>query len=808
MSRSTKRNLKAPFHNLSSRLQVERLEDRSLPSCNTISGYVYYDMNNNGLFDPGETPIANSSIELRNANNIVVGSTFTDANGFYEFDHDATLSATNETLTRTVTFSETQTNFTLQGALEKFDPSLGELQSIEIRHSGAITSEIQVENYSNISASNISGTVAGNLTLTGPGLNNVLNISGYAGSFQASIFDGITDFAGTSGASLGQKTATGLNTITLTGAAMNSYIGAGTVTLTESGIATSSAAGGGNVDVRIRSTGQSTITVIYHYIKPPCLAPGNYKIIQTQQPPSYFDGRESRNGTVIPNTIGTDFINVSLTNVDLVNNNFGELKETTLSGNVWHDANNNGIRELNEDPIAGALLTLLGPGGTRTTTTDAAGYYEFTRLDPGTYSLREAQPAGFLDGKDNAGTKGGTVVNAGTLGALGIGDPTVDQIRDITLQAGDNSQNNDFGEIRPASIAGHVYYDANDNGVFEPGETPLAGVKVTLTGFNDLGPVSLTMNTNAAGAYKFSNLRPGTYALAETQPTSYLDGKDTIGTPGGITGNDLFSNINLVAGFDGVNNDFGEIKGDTPGAPLPKTVLPWGTLPVISKVQVTAIPVPTAIDPTLRAQMSFVVATHMTLTRVQLSAAQTLAAVKQLNAGMTQRAYVAKVMTSNAYYAAQAGNIYKAVFRRPPTVRERAQTVAALKAGASEMTIKENLFTSAAYLNRYPTPTALATALARDILNRIPGTVATQNLLQSMSNQPLNDVVRELLMSDDALANQIDNVYRLALRRAATPAEVQTWTAPIRSGAVTTEGLAQRLLASAEFYQLAFNKVR
>ena len=37
------------------------------------------------------------------------------------------------------------------------------------------------------------------------------------------------------------------------------------------------------------------------------------------------------------------------------------------------------------------------------------GYYQFTNLAPGTYSVRELQPTGWLDGKDTAGSHGGTV---------------------------------------------------------------------------------------------------------------------------------------------------------------------------------------------------------------------------------------------------------------------------------------------------------------------------------------------------------------------------------------------------------------
>src|SRR5258707_13493352 len=84
------------------RLEIEGLEQRALMSCNSISGFVYNDANGNGLFDAGEKPIANSSIELRNASGVVVGSTTTNANGFYQFYPDPTLDTAPSTLTCTV----------------------------------------------------------------------------------------------------------------------------------------------------------------------------------------------------------------------------------------------------------------------------------------------------------------------------------------------------------------------------------------------------------------------------------------------------------------------------------------------------------------------------------------------------------------------------------------------------------------------------------------------------------------------------------------------------------------------------------
>jgi len=119
--------------------------------------------------------------------------------------------------------------------------------------------------------------------------------------------------------------------------------------------------------------------------------------------------------------------------------------------------------------------------------------------------------------------------------------------------------------VKPASLTGYVYDDENNNGL-RTGEVAIAGVTVTLTGTNDLGAsVSVVKTTNSSGLYQFAGLRPGTYVLTETQPVGYLDGKDTIGTPGGTKTNDKFSGIALNEGVNGTENNFGEIGATIDG---------------------------------------------------------------------------------------------------------------------------------------------------------------------------------------------------------------------------------------------------
>ncbi|MBL8186821.1 MAG: carboxypeptidase regulatory-like domain-containing protein [Acidobacteria bacterium] len=102
-----------------------------------------------------------------------------------------------------------------------------------------------------------------------------------------------------------------------------------------------------------------------------------------------------------------------------------------------------------------------------------------------------------------------------------------------------------------ASVAGRVINDANANGKNDPGELPIPGVTINLSG----NGVNLTTTTNASGDYLFESLMPGTYRVTEVNLPNYLD---TGVLPGvGNTAIDL-NNINadLEAGEDSIENNF------------------------------------------------------------------------------------------------------------------------------------------------------------------------------------------------------------------------------------------------------------
>ena len=87
-----------------------------------------------------------------------------------------------------------------------------------------------------------------------------------------------------------------------------------------------------------------------------------------------------------------------------------------LSGFVYFDVNNNGIKDAGELPIVGVTITLTGTATAGTNTSRQSDrqdarrrLYKFENLAPGTYQIKETQPQFVIDGKATAGSQGGTV---------------------------------------------------------------------------------------------------------------------------------------------------------------------------------------------------------------------------------------------------------------------------------------------------------------------------------------------------------------------------------------------------------------
>ncbi len=562
----------------------------------SISGRVYRDNNNNGLIDSGENGIGQVQLELLVGGQPTGITTVTAADGTYLFLGLEPL--------KTYGVRETQPSGYYDG-LDTPGTAGGQAQNPGDQITGVFLNVNQQAihyNFGELQPSNLTGFVYGDLNNNGnmegnePGIAGVLielldangNSTGlttttdangqYAflgiqpGTYQvretqpAGYYDGL-DSAGSVGG-VAHNPGDLITDINIgAGVTADSYKFGELVPSTLTGFVYGDLNNNGNMegnepgiagvliellDANGNSTGLTTQTDAngqYAFVD---IQPGTYQVRETQ-PAGYYDGLDSAGsvGGVAhnPGDLITD-INIA-PGVTANSYKFGELVPSTLTGFVYGDLNNNGNMEGNEPGIAGVLIELLDANGNTTgltTTTDANGQYAFVDILPGTYQVRETQPAGYYDGLDSAGSVGGVAHNPGDL------------ITDINIGPGVTANSYKFGELVPSTLTGFVYGDLNNNGNMEGNEPGIAGVSIELLDAygNSTG---LTTITDANGQYAFYGIKPGTYQVRETQPTGYYDGLDSAGSAGGIAHNpgDLISNISLGAGVTATSYKFGEL---------------------------------------------------------------------------------------------------------------------------------------------------------------------------------------------------------------------------------------------------------
>jgi protocatechuate 3,4-dioxygenase beta subunit len=229
----------------------------------------------------------------------------------------------------------------------------------------------------------------------------------------------------------------------------------------------------------------------------------------------------------------------------------------SLSGYSYLDLDNDGVKDDGESAVVGALITLNNGSTTRT---DMNGFYLFTGLSAGTYTITQTQPGNYYDGKETVGTNNGGSGGGGTVNNTTVSNT----ISSVTVNSGNYYSGYNFGELLPTDIAGVAYYDLNGDGNRQDTETGRSGISVTLSGTNDFGQtVSVTDTTDSSGRYYFGNLRPSNASgYTITFPTSPGDvGTSDVGQVSGTTvgtrGTDQITNITLSTGNSGVNYDYG-----------------------------------------------------------------------------------------------------------------------------------------------------------------------------------------------------------------------------------------------------------
>jgi uncharacterized repeat protein (TIGR01451 family) len=533
----------------------------------------------------------------------------------------------------------------------------------------------------------------------------------------------------------------------------------------------------------------------------------------TETPPSgYLDGAVTV-GTS-GGTQGTENVsNIQLPpGTNATNYNFGELKGGSLAGFVYLDANNNGVMDAGDTGIGHVTLTLTGTDdhGTAVSqqaTSDSTGAYAFNGLRPGNYTITETPPSGYLDATDNPGTLGGT---AGQ-----------DVISAIQLGMGQAGTQYNFGEKLPPNA---------DMAIVKTASAPISsyGSQLTYTlAVTDNGPATaqgVTVTDTLPASETFVSASGPGWTVTNTGNTV------TATMPSMATG--TTSDITIVVTVPSYNTTLtntAKVTSQTPdnnptnnqstvttivqgpqGHPTPQNAPPLNIQGIIlSKNQLMGDPGTPFVTAQTLGNMALVEGAYETLTGSSPDIATTLGAVEQLNRGsLSAQQVVAAAWNSPAHFSRVANQLYNQYLGRNPTTAETQAVVQALQGGATTQSQAANLLTSPEYQQLHPSSAQLAYSLYQDVTGSTPDGVTQQSLAQSMGTETLSDFVGSLQTSSAALNRTITQVYLDTLRRDPTPAELALYAPQVQAGTLSADQLAQNLLASQEFYQLAYHAMK
>ncbi|MEF3273474.1 MAG: carboxypeptidase regulatory-like domain-containing protein, partial [Chloroflexus sp.] len=290
------------------------------------------------------------------------------------------------------------------------------------------------------------------------------------------------------------------------------------------------------------------------------LTPGTYYLVFSDIPAQYAispanqGSNDAVDSDVDPVTLRTASITLASSSNNSVIWDLGLYPRLTLGNLVWYDNNDNGVVDASETGISGVRVDLYRDSNANGqpdpaefvtfTTTDSNGNYRFTGLEQGDYIV-VIPTSNFTVGQPLYRHRSSTGSNGSASGPYepapdpdnnldnddnGTDDPVRGVIsRPITLNPsfepvtdGDDSNGNltlDFGFFEPLTLGNLVWNDLNNNGLVDSGEPGLDNVRVELyldSNGNNLADidefVTVTV-TSGGGIYSFSDLIEGPYIV-------------------------------------------------------------------------------------------------------------------------------------------------------------------------------------------------------------------------------------------------------------------------------------------------------
>lgn len=219
------------------------------------------------------------------------------------------------------------------------------------------------------------------------------------------------------------------------------------------------------------------------------LPPGDY-VVQVIPPagtsfsPQDQGADDTVDSDVDPNTGRTGTITLSSGENDPTND-AGLIPLASLGDYVWSDFNRDGVQDAGEPPIAGVQVYLLDQNGMRidSTTTDAAGFYQFTDLTPGIpYAVEFITPMGYFPTGQDQGADDTKDSDA---------DPMTGQTQQVTLPPGENNPTLDAGFFDRYDLAITKTLAQGQAGVVDPGDLVTFTLRVYNQGTRDAQSIEI-----------------------------------------------------------------------------------------------------------------------------------------------------------------------------------------------------------------------------------------------------------------------------------------------------------------------------
>lgn len=221
---------------------------------------------------------------------------------------------------------------------------------------------------------------------------------------------------------------------------------------------------------------------------------------------------------------------------------------------VWEDLNGDGIQQEDEPGIEGIEVKITSTNSIQyTTTTDDQGYYNFSGIPAGNYTIDFLAHDSYISTIPNNSddhTDSDVISNSALMLSFSEGG-TIDSI--------------DAGYYLPSSVGDFVWEDLNGNGLQDESEPGISGVILELV---DSDGISIqTTTSDSSGFYSFDNIPPGEYYIKlQTEirfsPTEPEIGEDT-GRDSDVFIQDeklVSSSFTLVSNTENLTLDFGFIE--------------------------------------------------------------------------------------------------------------------------------------------------------------------------------------------------------------------------------------------------------